>query len=118
MGNCAFTGTADAGNAKTTVLGGTYDFGVVKVHATYAVNKGETATGATNVDHEDALLGVSVPLDARLYVGFAGGDAEHFLVTTSLLPGCRERRAMSPNLACIPPFTVNVKLTFNYLMGV
>ncbi|RZI44326.1 porin [Herbaspirillum sp. HC18] len=56
---------ADNGNSKTTLLGGTYDFGVVKLHAAYARNKGETAAGVTNIDRDDALLGVTVPVGAN-----------------------------------------------------
>jgi predicted porin len=58
------TAGVDAGDSKTTLLGGTYDFGVVKLHAAYAVNKGETAAGATSIDRDDAMLGVSAPVGA------------------------------------------------------
>jgi predicted porin len=56
--------TVDAGDAKTTFLGGTYDFGVAKLHAAYARSKGETAVGVTNLDRDDALIGVSAPIGA------------------------------------------------------
>ena len=56
------TGTADAGNAKTAFLGGTWDFRVVKLHAAYAKNEGETATGIDAVDSEDGMLGISAPI--------------------------------------------------------
>lgn len=46
-------------NAKTTMLGGTYDFGVVKVHGAYAWNKGDVG-----LDTRDAMLGLSVPVGA------------------------------------------------------
>lgn len=55
---------ADAGNAKTTLLGGTYDFGVAKLHAAYAKNDGDTAAGVTNVDSDDAMIGVSAKVGA------------------------------------------------------
>jgi predicted porin len=57
-------GTADAGQADTVFLGGTWDFGLAKLHAAYAVNKGETALGNTNLDHDDMMLGVSAPIGA------------------------------------------------------
>jgi predicted porin len=53
---------ANAGNAKTTMLGATYDFGVVKAHGAYAWNKGHTAAGVDNVDSRDMMLGVSAPV--------------------------------------------------------
>lgn len=56
--------TVDAGDANTTFLGGTYDFGVAKLHAAYARSKGETAVGVTNLDRDDAMLGVSAPIGA------------------------------------------------------
>ena len=58
------TGTADAGQADTAFLGGTWDFGLAKLHAAYAVNKGETALGNTTVDHDNMMLGVTVPIGA------------------------------------------------------
>jgi predicted porin len=56
--------TVDTGEANTTFLGGTFDFGVAKLHAAYARNKGETALGATNLDRDDAMIGVSAPIGA------------------------------------------------------
>ncbi len=47
------TGTDDA---KTTIVGGTYDFAVAKAHLAYAVNKGVGA-----LDTRDAMVGVTVP---------------------------------------------------------
>lgn len=47
-------------NAKNTILGGIYDFGVAKVHAAYAVNKG---TGT--VDNVDQMVGVTIPVGAH-----------------------------------------------------
>lgn len=57
-------GGVDTGNAKSTMLGGTYDFRVVKAHAAYAWNKGETATGTENIDSRDLMVGVSAPVGA------------------------------------------------------
>jgi predicted porin len=54
----------DNGNANTALLAGTYDFGIAKLHAAYARNEGETATGVTNIDRDEAMLGVSAPIGA------------------------------------------------------
>jgi predicted porin len=59
--NLVTTG-GDAGNAKTLFLGGTWDFRVVKLHAAYAKNEGETATGIDAIDSQDGMLGVSAPV--------------------------------------------------------
>lgn len=48
---------AGSDNAKTTLLAGAYDFGFVKAHAMYAVNK-----GLATLDTRDALIGVTVPI--------------------------------------------------------
>jgi predicted porin len=61
--NLAAAGVAN-GDANTALLAGTYDFGVAKLHAAYARNKGESAAGATTIDRDDAMLGVSAPLGA------------------------------------------------------
>ncbi|SFH72091.1 Outer membrane protein (porin) [Collimonas sp. OK307] len=47
-------------NAKNVLLGGTYNFGPVKLHAAYAQNKG---LGTTNT--QDGLIGVTVPIGAN-----------------------------------------------------
>lgn len=57
----AFPSTPN-GEQETTMLGGTYDFGVAKLHAAYSRSKGETAAGATSLDRDDALIGVSAPV--------------------------------------------------------
>ena len=44
-------------SAKTTIVGGTYDFHVIKAHLAYAFNK-----GVGTLDTRDALIGVTVPL--------------------------------------------------------
>lgn len=46
-------------SAKTTLLAGSYDFGVVKANAAYAINK-----GVGTLDSHDLLLGASVPFGA------------------------------------------------------
>lgn len=51
-----------AGDVKTTMLGATYDFKIVKAHAAYGWNKGDR-TGAL-LDTRDMMLGVSVPVGA------------------------------------------------------
>jgi len=56
------TATPANGEADTVFVGGTYDFGIAKLHAGYSRNKGESATGATNVDRDDAMIGVSAPV--------------------------------------------------------
>jgi predicted porin len=62
-------------NAKNTVLAGTYDFGILKAHALYGVNKGlnssvfraagnpfgRATTPVASTDSRDALVGVTVP---------------------------------------------------------
>jgi predicted porin len=55
-------GTVDAGSARTIMLGGTYDFRVVKAHAAYADNRDEAATGASTARSRDYMLGVSAPV--------------------------------------------------------
>ena len=46
-------------NSKTTMLGATYDFNIVKVHGAYAMNKGDAG-----LDTRDAMLGLTVPVGA------------------------------------------------------
>ncbi len=58
------TGAVATGDSKTTLLGGTYDFGIVKAHLAYAWNKGHVATGLTSIDSKDLLAGVSAPVGA------------------------------------------------------
>ncbi len=47
-------------SAKNTALAATYDFGPVKLHGVYGVNK-----GTTTVDNTDLLVGVTVPFGAH-----------------------------------------------------
>jgi predicted porin len=52
--------TATGGdNGKTTLLGGTYNFGIATAHAAYAWNK-----GPAGLDSRDAMVGVTVPVGA------------------------------------------------------
>lgn len=59
----AFPTTPD-GDERTALLGGTFDFGVAKLHAAYSVSKREDAVVATNFDRDDAMIGVSAPIGA------------------------------------------------------
>lgn len=54
--------TVSAGDSKTAMLGGTFDFRVAKLHAAYARSEGETAVGVTNIDRDDTMIGVSAPI--------------------------------------------------------
>lgn len=51
-------------NGKTSLLGGNYNFGMVKAYAAYAWNKDVTATGvlAPGADTRDALIGLTAPV--------------------------------------------------------
>jgi predicted porin len=60
--NSTTTPTAETGDKHTTMLGGVYNFGILKAHAAYAQNKGENATGVTNLDSKDMMVGVTVPV--------------------------------------------------------
>lgn len=53
---------AIGGDTKSTFLGGTYDFKVVKAHLAYDWNKGDTTAGGTVLDTRDLLVGASVPV--------------------------------------------------------
>ncbi|MGV3653777.1 MAG: porin [Noviherbaspirillum sp.] len=52
------------GDTRSTMLGGAYDLKMVKLHAAFAWNKGDAATGASSIDSRDMMAGVSVPLGA------------------------------------------------------
>ncbi|MDP3844217.1 MAG: porin [Oxalobacteraceae bacterium] len=54
----------DTDSTKMTLLGGNYNFGVVKAFATYAVEKGVVLNTATPLDQRDALLGLTAPVGA------------------------------------------------------
>ena len=53
-------------HAKTTLLGGNYDFGSATVYVAYAWNKDATAAGAPSAgaNTRDALIGVAMPIGA------------------------------------------------------
>jgi predicted porin len=73
------------GDARTFMLGGTYDLRVIKAHLAFADNRAELA-GATAGRSRDAMIGVSAPIGAgnilASYVrhddrsGVASGDAD------------------------------------------
>jgi len=50
------------GVIKATMIGGTYDFGVAKLHAGFDTQKEENAAGVTTGDARDWMLGVSAPV--------------------------------------------------------
>lgn len=56
--------TTPNGDQKTALVGGTYNFGVAKLHAAYSRTEGDSAAGVTNLDRNDALIGVTVPVGA------------------------------------------------------
>jgi predicted porin len=56
--------TTPNGDSASTMLGGVYDFKVVKAHAAFAVNKGESAAGVTSIDTRDLMVGLSLPFGA------------------------------------------------------
>lgn len=58
----------DVGNEKTTMIGGVYNFGVVKAHAAYAQNKGDRL-GVETTDSHDAMIGFTVPFGASTVMG-------------------------------------------------
>jgi predicted porin len=58
------TGVADAGNSRTAMLGGAYDFRIAKAHAAYADNRAEGPTGVSGPRSRDYMLGVSAPVGA------------------------------------------------------
>ncbi len=51
-------------NGKTTLLGGNYDFGMVKAYAAYAWNKDVTPSGVLSLgsDTRDGLIGLTAPI--------------------------------------------------------
>lgn len=53
--------TVLGGAKKTTLMGGTYNFGAIKAHAGYARNKNDTTAGVV-LDSRDLMLGVSAPI--------------------------------------------------------
>jgi len=51
-------------DARTFLLGGAFSFGVAKVHAAFADNRGDTATGGTAIRDRDYMIGVSAGVGA------------------------------------------------------
>jgi predicted porin len=60
------TSASGATTGKTTLIGGNYNFGMVKLYATYAWNKDVTPTGVVTAgaDTTNALIGLTAPLGA------------------------------------------------------
>jgi predicted porin len=52
--------TLPIATTRNSMLAGTYDFGVAKLHAAYSVNRGPLAKGSTSND--DMLIGATIPL--------------------------------------------------------
>jgi len=60
-----FLNTNDLADVKIALIGATYDFGVVKLHAAYGQKKENfDAAGATDIKVKTALVGVTVPFGA------------------------------------------------------
>lgn len=55
---------AGTNSTRMTLVGGNYDFGMIKTFATYAWEKGVVLGTATKLDQRDALVGVSAPVGA------------------------------------------------------
>jgi predicted porin len=51
--------TSPIARTRNTMLAGTYDFGVAKLHTAYSVNRGPLAKGSS--DSRDMLIGATVP---------------------------------------------------------
>ncbi|HEV7816474.1 MAG TPA: porin [Janthinobacterium sp.] len=51
--------TLPIATTRNTMLAGTYDFGVAKLHMAYSVNRGPLAKGST--DNNDMLIGATIP---------------------------------------------------------
>lgn len=56
----------DAGtdDRRTWLIGGNYDFGIVKPYLAYATVKGKTGTAAVDMDARDWLIGATAPMGA------------------------------------------------------
>lgn len=57
------TNALDTDTLKTTLIGGNYNFGIVKPFLAYALNKG-TQAGTTGRDTRDMLVGLTAPIGA------------------------------------------------------
>lgn len=60
----ADTNTTKLADTKIALLGATYDFGVVKLHAAYSQKKLDSETTAPDLKVKSALVGVTVPFGA------------------------------------------------------
>ncbi|MFT5589513.1 MAG: putative porin [Bradyrhizobium sp.] len=58
---------APVDKVKTTLLGGTYDFGMVKAHAAFDTVKSDAAV-ASKVDRRDYMVGATVPFGASAFL--------------------------------------------------
>lgn len=75
LGYHRLNNAAATDNARNTVIGGTYDFGVAKAHLAYGKNKG---TGT--VDNNDLLVGATVPFGPhKLLASFIRKDDDSAL---------------------------------------
>ncbi len=54
----------DTDSTKMTLLGGNYDFGVVKTFFAYAFEKGVVPGATTKLDQRDALIGMILPVSS------------------------------------------------------
>lgn len=60
-----FTGaSANPYRAKTTLIGGVYNFGPVKLHAAYAWDNGVVTTTLQNADLQNGMIGMTIPVGA------------------------------------------------------
>jgi predicted porin len=80
-------GVADAGDARSWLVGGAYDFKVAKLHAAYADNRDENAFGTATSRSRDYMLGVSAPVGPLTVMasyirhderGLANADADYW----------------------------------------
>lgn len=68
------TGVVQTGENKLTFLGGTYDFGVVKLHGAYADTKLEAPIG-TEVKFRNYMIGASAPIGpGTLFASYTAND--------------------------------------------
>ncbi|MNK51565.1 Outer membrane porin protein 32 precursor [compost metagenome] len=68
------TGLVQTGENKLAFLGGTYDFGVVKLHGAYADTKLEAPIG-TEVKYRNYMLGVSAPVGpGTIFASYTAND--------------------------------------------
>lgn len=54
----------DNGDLKSTLLGGTYNFGPATAHVAFGWDKGDNVAGVDNVKNRNWMLGVSAPVSA------------------------------------------------------